>query len=1038
MSALLTSAITRAGSAFGLPMLLAVTLIGCGQLPPEAKVSRTNDVAQVVEAQSAGTNQMGEACRYEPMTGGLGGEVAQGFNVYCGAWQQPSGRVFQATNAASASDLDRLARTSAWRSRLDERISCAQPEAGTVLNAAPAALMGCTRRSGGWPHLALVANVGGKTYFVDGVPSALPALENVVATAAGQARPAGGGGASSAQALASAIAAHPFGSGDLDSFYLLIRLGSAANDGGEYASAEQAFRSALAIQERILGPNDPGLASPMMDLALQISNQGRYVEADELFARVRKLASESADPLIRARYSLYIAEHETNRSRFDRAKSNNTVAEKGFTDLVPPSLIEFAEGATDTRSNSIGDAVLLSPEGQTAVSGLAASWSLSSLIAYQNGDYGKVRDDTRRVNALLRVTGLNPPGVVPRVLRLAALSEAGQGDLAAAVERLGTAADLFAKNGSYERPVALTLLIAGRTALAAGNTTLALNLFRQGAKIGRERHLGFPPSVIGEYMIALDKAAAAPGADQQKLASELFDASQLIQGNVTSQVVAQAFARLSAGDPRARDLLRDMQDADLKLAQLYAQRDQAAQLPIEQDSNDTLAKVDAAIVATQEKRAAADSAAQAASPEYARLVTSDASVDAVQRLLAPREAMLTLVIGTRASFGVLVEHGQVKEYRIDTTTAQMAQAVTALRQTIEIGADGKLPAFDVAGAHRLYQTLLAPIGDRLAGLQRLTVIPSGPLTALPLEVLVTQDTKPVADGNYKNVPFLVTKLAISYTPAPQTFVVLREHTKPAAGSEPYIGFGDFRPATQRQLAATFPPDRCGADYSALSALPALPGTRKEITTVGGAIFHAPSRDLVLGADFTRAKLQTMDLTRYRVVHLATHAFLPTELNCRTEPLIAVSAPAGAANASDAFIGLSDILGMKLDADLVLLSACNTAGPAGANAGDSLSGLARAFFFAGARGLLVTHWSLDDAAGPLLTALSFTPTGAAPDTAMDLQAAKVTMIQKVGARPGAGNAFFTHPYAWAPFILVGDGIRATAPATSQAPTAVPRG
>jgi CHAT domain-containing protein len=136
--------------------------------------------------------------------------------------------------------------------------------------------------------------------------------------------------------------------------------------------------------------------------------------------------------------------------------------------------------------------------------------------------------------------------------------------------------------------------------------------------------------------------------------------------------------------------------------------------------------------------------------------------------------------------------------------------------------------------------------------------------------------------------------------------------------------------------------------------------------------------------------------------------------------------------------LSDILGMKLDADLVLLSACNTAGPAGANAGDSLSGLARAFFFAGARGLLVTHWSLDDAAGPLLTALSFTPTGATPDTAMDLQAAKVTMIQKVGARPGAGNAFFTHPYAWAPFILVGDGIRATAPATSQAPTAMPRG
>jgi len=281
-------------------------------------------------------------------------------------------------------------------------------------------------------------------------------------------------------------------------------------------------------------------------------------------------------------------------------------------------------------------------------------------------------------------------------------------------------------------------------------------------------------------------------------------------------------------------------------------------------------------------------------------------------------------------------------------------------------------------------------------------------------------------------------VALSYIPAPQTFVVLREHTKPSAGPEPYIGFGDFRPASQRQLAATFPPDRCGADYSALSGLPPLPGTRKEIITVGGQIFHAPARDLVLGADFTRAHLTSMDLTRYRVVHLATHAFLPSELNCRTEPLIAVSTNSAAANAADAFIGLSDILGMKLDADLVLLSACNTAGPAGANTGDRLSGLARAFFFAGARGLLVTHWSLDDTAGPLLTALTFTPSGAAPDTAEDLRQAKVTMIQKVGARPGAGSAFFTHPFAWAPFILVGDGLRPPAPATSQAPAAAQRG
>jgi CHAT domain-containing protein len=1014
-------------------LLVAAALLGCAELPPDAKVSAATDTGPVAAAVPAGTNQLGESCRYEPIADGSDKSTGKGFNIFCGSWEQPSGRVFQASSNAEAGELSRLARSSSWRAGLDQRIACGEPESATVLSGSPAALMRCTRRSGGWPHIALVAAVQSHVYFVDGVPSALPALETVVGSLSGQAKPASGG--SSAAAIASAISSHPFGSGDLNSFYSLMRLGSAANDGGDYAAAEQAFRSALAIQEKILGPSAPGLANPLMDLALQISNQGRNAEAEELFGRVRTLAASAGDPLVRARFALYIAEHLTNRSRFDEAERSNAIAERGFADLAPPSLVGYAKGA-ESRNSSLGDAVLLGPEGQTAVSGLAASWSLASLIAYQSGRYAEAKTETARVNALLQATGVNPPGVMPRAVRLAALSDAKQGNLSSAVDGLGSAASLFQKTGSSERPAALTLFLAGRTALAAGNNVLALGLFRQAAKIGRERHLSFPHSVIEAYMEALDQAAKADGADREKLGGELFLASQLLQGSVTSQVVAQSFARLSAGDPKARDLLREMQDADLKLAQLYVKRDQAAQLPLEKDVNDALAKVDAEIADTQAKRAAADSAAQAASPEYARLVSADASVESVQKLLAPREAMLSFTVGDKASYGVLIEKSHLAAYRIDGTAAQFAQEVAALRKTLEYGDDGKLPPFDLALAHRLYATLFSPIESRLGAVTRLVVVPNGALTSLPLETLVMKETPPVADGNYKDVPFLVTRLAVSYIPAPEAFVVLREHTKPAAGSEPYIGFGDFQPATPRQLAASFPADRCRADYEALSALPPLPGTRKEIVTVGQSIFHAPAQDLVLGGDFTRAHIASMDLTRYRIVHLATHAFLPSELNCRTEPLIAVSAAVGAPDASAAFMGLSDILALKLDANLVVLSACNTAGPAGAVTGDSLSGLARAFFFAGARGLLVTHWSLDDTAGPLLAALTFTPSGSAPDTAEDLREAKLALIQKVGARPGANSAFFTHPYAWAPFVLIGDGLRN--PGAAQAATVAPKG
>ena len=1015
----------RLGAMLG-SLLMVSVLLGCAELPPEHRLSLA-DQGGATKALSAGTDQTGEACRYEPMTRDIPSGVESGFNVFCGTWQQPSGRVFQG-NAAASGDLAGLARSSAWRSYLEQRIACGEPENTSILNGSPAALMRCTRRSGGWPHLAFVTAIGGHSYFVDGVPSGLPALETVVGSLSGQA--ASTGGASSADAIISAISTHPFGSGDLDSFYQLMRLGTAANDDGQYASAEQAFRSALAIQERILGADDPAIAIPLMDLALQISNQGRYTEADELFTRARALVNNSSDNLARSRLALYLAEHETNRAHFDVAKTDDRVAESGFADIVPQSLLTLAENGSNNRMNALGDAVLLSPDGQKAVSGLAASWSVAALIAYQSGDHSAVKLYTQRVDALLKVTGVNPPGVVPRALRLAALSEAKNGDPAAAVGQLDSAASLFGKAGSAERPRALTLLLAGRTALASKNLPLALSLFRQGAELGRERHLTFPGAVIGEYMIAIDQAAKEPGANTDKLAAELFDASQLIQGSVSSQVVAQSFARLSAGDPRARDLLRDMQDADLKLTQLYAQRDQAAQLPLAQDSGDALKKIDAAITETQARRAADDSAAQSASPDYARLVTAAASVAGVEKLLGPHEAMLDLTVGPKTSFGVLIEKNHVKEFRIAATAAQFADEVAALRKTIDVTDDGRLPVFDVALAYRIYEQLLSPVEDRLGSVDRLVVVPSGALTSLPLETLVTKNIEPVTDGNYKDVPFLVTRFAISYFPAPQAFVVLRQHTKPSAAPEAYIGFGDFRPATAAQLAASFPPDRCGADYAALSQLPPLPGTRKEISTVGGAIFHAPAQDIVLGADFTRARLESMDLARYRIIHLATHAFLPSELNCRTEPLIAVSAVPGAPNAADSFIGLSDILGLKLDADLVVLSACNTAGTTGAGTGDSLSGLARAFFFAGARGLLVTHWSLDDNAGPLLTALAFTPSGATPDTAEDLREAKLTMIQKVGARPGPGNAFFTHPFAWAPFVLIGDGIRGGAAAPAK--------
>jgi CHAT domain-containing protein len=1011
--------------------VIAILLAGCATLPPDARVNRAN-VVGAAEIKPAGTNTVGEACHYQPASNGSGATFSKAFALYCGTWQQPSGRILQAASPESESALSQSAQAGEWRSSLDERLVCGPPTRSTITGQAPAALLSCTRRSGGWPQIAFVANVGGQTYFVDGVPSALPSLETTLDALSGQAV-TGKSSASAADQIAAAVSTQPFGSGDLDRYYTLMQLGNAANDADDYASAEKAFREALAIQQRILGPNDPGLAMPEMHLALQISNQDRYVEADQLFASAHRLVVSQSDPILAARYEVYQAEHEANRQRYKEAEAHAARAESEYAALVPAGLLNAANGGqrdlTHSRTGAVADSLFLGPDGQMAVSGLATTWGVQAQLAYRTRDYDKARRYSQKTEAILKASGLNPPGVAPRAVRVAALSDAGQGDMPEAGRGLLAAVNLFEKYQSNERPTAITLFLAGRVAAESGDDAAALELFRRGAKIARDRHQGLPEGLVSNYLGVIE--AAGRKDSSPALSAEFFEAMQLIQGNVTGQVVSEAFARLSATDPHTRDLLRDMQDSDLELRRLFIQRDALTQNGAVQVASEEVKKIDDQIVAAQNKRAAAESAAQAASPEYAQLTSAGASAEAVQRALSPNEAMIAFSIGQRSSFAALVEKDRITPYRIALSAEKAAEAVTALRKTIEpdIRNDqAVLPDFDVAAAHALYVTLFGPVDGEIGKLNHLVVAPSGPLTSLPLEVLVTKDTQAVSDQNYKDVPFLITEVAVSYIPTPQTLLVLRQHTKPAAGNEPYIGFGDFQPWTQKQLAASFPKDRCQADYDGLSQLPPLPGTRKEILAVGNNVFHAPASDLVLGAAFTKARLIKEDLTQYRVIHLATHAFLPTELRCRPEPLIVLSTAKTAANVDDSFLGLSDILALKLDANLVMLSACNTAGPSGATTGDSLSGLARAFFFAGARGLLVTHWSLDDSAGPLLTALAMTPSGAAQDTAIDLRAAKLAMIRKVGGQAGGQYKFFTHPYAWAPFILVGDGVRAPSPAS----------
>jgi CHAT domain-containing protein len=211
----------------------------------------------------------------------------------------------------------------------------------------------------------------------------------------------------------------------------------------------------------------------------------------------------------------------------------------------------------------------------------------------------------------------------------------------------------------------------------------------------------------------------------------------------------------------------------------------------------------------------------------------------------------------------------------------------------------------------------------------------------------------------------------------------------------------------------------------------------------GRDLGVPDSDIWLGARATEQQIKRAndngELATYRIIHFATHGALAGELQVGAEPGLILTPPRDATPEDDGYLSASEIASLKLDADWIILSACNTA--AGGEPGaEAFSGLARAFFYAGARSLLVSHWAVDsDSTVRLITkALNAVAADKSMGRAEALRRAMSTMI-------ASGDSLAAHPANWAPFVVVGEGNAAALITTSstvpipaiQTPTTKPR-
>ena len=224
------------------------------------------------------------------------------------------------------------------------------------------------------------------------------------------------------------------------------------------------------------------------------------------------------------------------------------------------------------------------------------------------------------------------------------------------------------------------------------------------------------------------------------------------------------------------------------------------------------------------------------------------------------------------------------------------------------------------------------------------------------------------------------------------------------------GSGDD--ARKRNVAALYSRGAV-ADANEVRKLARLPESAGELRAIAAAL-KAPAAAIRLGAAATERAVKEADLTRYRNLAFATHGLMAGDFKGLAEPALVLTPPQTGSELDDGLLTAGEISQLKLDADWVVLSACNTAAPDGTPGADGLSGLAKAFFYAGARSLLVSHWAVSSDAAVALTTRMFDEAAKGAPKAEALRRSMLALMARTD------KPHFAHPAFWAPFVVVGEG------------------
>lgn len=795
---------------------------------------------------------------------------------------------------------------------------------------------------------------------------------------------------------------------------------------GRYAPAEALFRHALGIYEKAYGSGHMLTGVGLGNLAFVLQLQGRIPEAEALMVRSLDVLENALGP-----DHPNITAGLTNLGLLYRGQGRLAEARPLLERAL--NIFERAKGADHlsvaTALNNLAD--LLRAEGKDA----EAEPLLLRTLEIQRGALSPTHPDVATtINNLGSLYyKLGRMDVAEARLRGAVdLFEQALGpDHPDLVIPLGNLIDIYQKAARYGE--ALDLSGRGLAILSARRARATED---RASRAETEFALSRPR--FRRHLDILAHALADGAVSEESVVADGFQVAQQVVSGSVAQAMKRASARLAASDGALAALVRRRQDA----GDDWRRTDAALLDALGRGDLDRADKLRARLDALDREIDAAEDALGDNFPDYLELVRPGAlPVELVQPLLRDGESLLLYVLNAEDAHLWVVSRNRAAYRALPTDAGTVARSVGLIRESLEPDANGGIRAFPAAHAHALYRMLIAPAAGLLPKDESLLVVADGALQGLPFGLMLMEDPGTGRfgdDAELKRAAWLTRRHAVSVLPGVSSLRALRGERvggDPVGGGpagegaaeeekpwEPFKGFGDPMLEgggdTRRGVTAAALFRDSGsrlANTVALRNLTRLPETAGELRRIA-ALLGAGEADLYLGPDATEASVKSADLSRTRVLSFATHGVVAGSFEAVGQPGLVLTPPVAATPQDDGLLTAGEVALLRLNAEAVILSACNTAAPDGTPGAEGLSGLAKAFLYAGAKSMLVSHWPVDSAATVTLMTGVFEARERAPEIGLAeaLRRARLSMIDK-GARPA-----LAHPFYWSPFVLVGEG------------------